>query len=98
MADYYNKTRSPVTVALHNGASLCISPKTWTFIPPSDEGTESLCEALKNGFLIRAKIPFTQAPVSTPSVAPVRAVEPISSPSVIKASTTELGATHRKGR
>ena len=74
MGDYYNKTRSPVAVTLLRGSSISISPKTWCFISPEDEGTASLAEAVRKGLLTRAIVPITVPdPASaalTPSLVP----------------------------
>lgn len=77
MADYYNKTRAPIGVSLRRGGSVAVAPKAWCFIPPEDEGTVSLADAVRKGFLVRALVPITDlskpaAPApAAPSVSPV---------------------------
>lgn len=85
MGDYYNKTRSPLPVALLRGNSVSIGPKTWCYIPPEDEGTPSLIDALKKGFLVRAIVQITNPPSKTPPV-----VVPASEPSAAPAAAAEM--------
>lgn len=78
MGDYYNKTRAPIGIALRRGGSVAVAPKTWCFIPPEDEGSVGLADAVRKGFLVRALVPIT-----VPST-PVAAVVP--APAAVSAS------------
>jgi hypothetical protein len=72
MGDYYNKTRSPLPVTLVRGGSMCFAPKHWGYIRPEDEGSESLFEAIRNGYLVRSAVPIIvpAAPVLVPESVP----------------------------
>jgi hypothetical protein len=69
MGDYYNTTRTSLSVLLGRGGSVVIGPKTWCYVSPEDEGTTSLTASLRKGHLVRATAPRTTA--SVPSVVPV---------------------------
>jgi len=71
MSDYYNNTRGPVSITLRGGGSASIGPKTWCFVAPEDEGTASLADAVRKGFLSRAIVPIT-APTVVPKVVVVQ--------------------------
>ena len=107
MADYYNKTRSPLAVSLQRGTSISIAPKQWITIAPEDEGTESLAKAVSKGFLVVSKIPAVKpapvvlaveevVPVAAPEVKVEKPVEVVEAVSL--ASTTEMPVSRRKGR
>lgn len=78
MGDYYNKTRTPLGVTLQRGGSMSVGSKSWCFIAPEDEGTPSLAELVRKGFLVRALVSKTDlSGPSTPAAlsdAPVAAV------------------------
>ena len=54
MGRYYNKTRGPLGLSLVSGKSTSVPPKTWIEIDPSDEGSPSVINYLRKGFLHRA--------------------------------------------
>lgn len=67
MADYYNKTRGPLSIALKHGGTACVGSKRWVTIPASEEGSPGLFEALRNGFLVKSSI---VSPPAVPAVVP----------------------------
>jgi hypothetical protein len=77
MADYYNKTKGPVAVALLRGGSVLIGPKKWLTIDPLDEGHESLQRSLTRGDIIRKVTPVEAPPVQAAPPAPVAPVAPV---------------------
>ena len=75
MADYYNKTRGPLAVTLRRGGSMSVGPKAWCFIEAADEGSESLTDLVRKGFLVRSLVPQTNpTPADT---SPQKAVIPV---------------------
>lgn len=88
MADYYNRTRTPLGVTLRGGGSISVGPKTWCYIAPADEGTPGLASMLRKGFLVKAAVPITETTATTPAiVAAVPSVTPI--PEVAISSVAE---------
>lgn len=75
MGDYYNTTRTPISVTLRSGGSTSIGPKTWCYLSPEDEGTSSLATSVRKGFLVRALVPITNLAVEPPAVSVVAAVD-----------------------
>ena len=70
MANYYNKTRTPLAVALLRGGSVVLAPKQWVSIAIEDEGSGSLLSYVRKGFVA----------ISSPSASnpePVAALDPI---------------------
>lgn len=59
MADYYNKQRAPMTLSLNNGKVIVMPTKAWSYIPPEDEGSSSVLQALRKGYIVRAAVPLT---------------------------------------
>lgn len=69
MGDYYNKTRTPIGIALRRGGSMSVGPKSWCYISPEDEGTPALADSVRKGFLVRALVPKTDlSPAASPTV------------------------------
>lgn len=63
MARYYNKTRGPLSFALRDGTPVLVRPKSWTMeIPPEQDGSSSLAQLKRKGFLIRGKDKPAPAP------------------------------------
>jgi len=56
MGDYYNTTRTLLSVTLRQGGSASIAPKSWCYIPPEEEGTSSLAASVRKGFLVRSTV------------------------------------------
>ncbi len=66
MGWYYNRTRGPYPVQLQTGSSLCMMPKTWSWIEPKDEGSPALLMALQKNDIVRGK--SDAAPIAKPAV------------------------------
>lgn len=79
MGEYYNKTRNRISVTLRNGESISIGPKVWCSLSAVDEGTSSVADAIRKGFLVRAAVPFIDPPLTVPVSTPT-------APSVVPAS------------
>lgn len=102
MGDYYNKTRNAISVSLRRGGSVMVAPKSWCFIDPKDEGTPSLFEALKKGYLSPSLISRTEAapeasepPVAQVAVAPAP-VAPNPAPAAAKPELSSVTAVSKK--
>jgi hypothetical protein len=109
MANYYNKTRTPIAVSLLRGGSVMLSPKSWTTIAMEDEGSESLLGCVRRGFVTVSR---PAAPVDIPvseavSVAKVQEPTPVVAVPAIAAIAVESRPTmqevaplkpNRKGR
>jgi hypothetical protein len=106
MAAYYNKTRGPLSITLANGESMCLGTKKWVTLSPEDEGSSSLAEALRRGFLVKSKIDATVlapvvAPVPAPAIqsAPVAVTPPQTVATPASNSNLVVGfKANRKGR
>jgi hypothetical protein len=79
MGDYYNATRGPLSASLMDGSALSLSPKKWIYIAPENESSPSIVKLLGKGFLVRAKVAKTAAPV--PFAPTTVAAPPPSAPS-----------------
>jgi hypothetical protein len=54
MGRYYNKTRGPLGLSLLSGKAASVPPKTWVELDPADEGSPSVINYIRKGFLHRA--------------------------------------------
>lgn len=68
MGDYYNTTRTALSVTLRQGGSAFIGPKSWCYISPEDEGTSSLAASVRKGFLVRSTVAPATISVTPPVV------------------------------
>jgi hypothetical protein len=62
MAEYYNKTRTPLAVKVGKDRSIVIGSKQRVYIPASGEGDSSLSDLVRKGFLVRIAV-SREAPV-----------------------------------
>jgi len=69
MGDYYNKTRGPLSVTLNDGSAASVSPKTWLYVTPANEGSPTIVKLVEKGFLVRSKVALTAELVAAPVVA-----------------------------
>jgi hypothetical protein len=100
MGDYYNKTRGPLSVTFNDGSVAAVSPKTWLYVTPANEGTSCIQRLVAKGFLVRSTVPRTvvSAPlvevptvaVLVPSVVSVAPAVFVSGPPAVEAETLLL--------
>lgn len=67
MGDYYNRTRTPLSIPLSNGKTVVLRPKQYTYVAPDDEASAAMVRAIRKGDVVRSKLPIT-APVSEPGL------------------------------
>lgn len=77
MGDYYNRSRSPLSLTLHGGRSISVAPKSWVTLTTDEEGSADLASKIVIGDLVPSKLngravqEVAVAPVEAP-VAPLR--------------------------
>ena len=81
MGDYYNRTRSPLSLALPGGRSVFVAPKGWISVDPADEGVPDLIAKVNAGDLVPSKLNASASQVAAP--APVTPVAPAPAPAVV---------------
>lgn len=82
MANYFNRTRGPVTVSLRNGDSACIGPKHTLSVTPEQDGSASLHAMVRRKLIVRLK-------EKTPKPVPAPAPKPVPTPAPVPAASPE---------
>lgn len=83
MGDYYNRTRSPLSLALPGGRSVFVAPKGWISLSSDDEGGADLIAKVNSGDLVPSKLNASAS--AEPAPAPVMQAPPPSAPVVAEA-------------
>jgi hypothetical protein len=87
---YFNKTRSPVALALRDGSPFVIQAKSWSeIIPKHQEGSREIARALRKDKIFRRAVttPPPEAHIAPPA-APKKAAPKKAAPAPKKAAVT----------
>lgn len=68
MGRYYNRSRSPVSLALPDGRSVGVAPKSWIEVDSASEGAPDLIAKVSRGDLVASKLNKTAGASAAPSM------------------------------